>query len=682
MSRRSILPHSLAGRLAFWFLLITLIPCCLLVGTMYWVIKGAVEETAQQQLAYIMKNRIGQLQDWVAQRTREVKVLSEAPSIVQGLRDHAAATAPRQDETTTPPAPARPEGESREVLTRAVERFASVLEYPNILVFDAKNHLLVQTDKSFPLSGNINESSLRDTALATAINEASARRAVTLAPPQRLPGDRDGPFRIFLAAPVQDTDKLLGVIVIRLSDRELDAVFENYEGLGETGDYYLGLQVPGTKQFAMLAPLRHDVKGEARSRLYAMDGPDATAMQKAIAGDSGFGPAVDYRGVATVAQWDKEPRLGVGIVVEKDRDEAYTWVSFFRWVGLGLIGLTAIFVVPVAIWVAKTLADPVQQAMGLAERVAAGDLTADVENRYTGEHGKLVASVKGMSTHLRSLIGHIQQSIVTLMSTATEFAATSREQQATVQEYGKSTVQVATAVNQISATSQSLLKTMREINTSANEAKELASSGQSSLSDMQTTMQHLADSTGSISGRLSVISERANNINLVVTTITKVADQTNLLSINAAIEAEKAGEYGRGFLVVAREIRRLADQTANATLDIERIVKEMQQSVSAGVMEMDKFNDQVRSGVSDVDRIGEQLNQIIRAVQVLLPRFDLVSEGMAAQSQGADQIRDAMGQLSEGASQTTESLREFNKATEQLREAVLNLKEDISKFTT
>jgi methyl-accepting chemotaxis protein WspA len=86
--------------------------------------------------------------------------------------------------------------------------------------------------------------------------------------------------------------------------------------------------------------------------------------------------------------------------------------------------------------------------------------------------------------------------------------------------------------------------------------------------------------------------------------------------------------------------------------------------------------------VSDVDRIGEQLNQIIRAVQVLLPRFDLVSEGMAAQSQGADQIRDAMGQLSEGASQTTESLREFNKATEQLREAVLNLKEDISKFTT
>ena len=108
------------------------------------------------------------------------------------------------------------------------------------------------------------------------------------------------------------------------------------------------------------------------------------------------------------------------------------------------------------------------------------------------------------------------------------------------------------------------------------------------------------------------------NINLVVTTITKVADQTNLLSINAAIEAEKAGEYGLGFLVVAREIRRLADQTAVATLDIERMVKEMQYSVSAGVMEMDKFSEQVRQVVSEVGTIGGQLGQIITSVQGLV----------------------------------------------------------------
>ena len=180
----------------------------------------------------------------------------------------------------------------------------------------------------------------------------------------------------------------------------------------------------------------------------------------------------------------------------------------------------------------------------------------------------------------------------------------------------------------------------------------MAAHGQESLAGMDQTMRQLADSTSSIGSKLSVISERAANINLVVTTITKVADQTNLLSINAAIEAEKAGEYGLGFLVVAREIRRLADQTAVATLDIERMVKEMQYSVSAGVMEMDKFSDQVRQGVGEVAHIGDQLGQIIAAVQGLTERFDQVTEGMRVQSQGADQIREAVVRLSEGANQT------------------------------
>src|SRR3974390_3437909 len=112
---------------------------------------------------------------------------------------------------------------------------------------------------------------------------------------------------------------------------------------------------------------------------------------------------------------------------------------------------------------------------------------------------------------------------------------------------------------------------------------------------MDRTMRQLAESTGSIGSKLSVISENANGITLMVTTITKVADQTNLLSINAAIEAEKAGEAGRGFLVVAREIRRLADQTAVATLDIEQMVRHMQSAVSSGVMEMDRFSEPVRA---------------------------------------------------------------------------------------
>jgi methyl-accepting chemotaxis protein WspA len=159
-----------------------------------------------------------------------------------------------------------------------------------------------------------------------------------------------------------------------------------------------------------------------------------------------------------------------------------------------------------------------------------------------------------------------------------------------------------------------------------------------------------------------------------------VADQTNLLSLNAAIEAEKAGEYGRGFGVVATEIRRLADQTAVATYDIEQTVKEIHSAVSAGVMGMEKFSEEVRRGMNDVQQVGTQLSQIIQEVQALAPRVQMVNEGMHTQANGAEQITQALSQLSEAAQQTAESLRQSSQAIDDLTLVANQLRTGVSRF--
>src|SRR5258708_785707 len=187
------------------------------------------------------------------------------------------------------------------------------------------------------------------------------------------------------------------------------------------------------------------------------------------------------------------------------------------------------------------------------------------------------------------------------------------------------------------------------------------------------------EASGSISAKLAVLSEKTANINSVVTTITKVADQTNLLSLNAAIEAEKAGEYGLGFAVVAMEIRRLADQTAVATYDIEKMVKEMQSAVAAAVMGMDKFSEEVRRGVEEVRQVSAHLAQIIHQVQTLSPRFQMVNEGMHAQAAGAEQISETLTQLSEAAQQTAESLRQSNLAMDHLNGAASALQASVAR---
>ena len=310
----------------------------------------------------------------------------------------------------------------------------------------------------------------------------------------------------------------------------------------------------------------------------------------------------------------------------------------------------------------------------------ASDLTARLAVTTRDEMGQLAQGINAMIAKIHSVVAKVRESSIQLLSTASEIAATAREQDSTVQGLSSSTAQVAAAVREITATSKELSGTMSEVNERAGQAAGLAAAGRSRLASMETTMQHLVESTASISAKLAIIREKADSINMVVTTITKVADQTNLLSINAAIEAEKAGEYGRGFLVVAREIRRLADQTAVATLDIENMVRHMQDAVSTGVMQMDKFSDEVRSGVGRVAEINGQTGQIIEEVHALTDRYHQVNEGMRNQTIGAEQINEAMGNMTGNIRQTAAALEEFNRATAHLRSSVELLNQEIAQF--
>jgi methyl-accepting chemotaxis protein WspA len=332
--------------------------------------------------------------------------------------------------------------------------------------------------------------------------------------------------------------------------------------------------------------------------------------------------------------------------------------------------------------IAKPLGAKIGRVIQLAEQISAGDLTANVQvsDRERDEVGKLLIAFRTMIRDLGNLVRQVQQSGLHVSASTSKIAASSRQLEATVNEQAASTNQVVATAKEIASTSQSLARTMEEVSDLSQLTAQSASSSQQDLHHMESTMQQLANYTGSISSKLGVISEKAHNINSVVTTITKVADQTNLLSLNAAIEAEQAGEYGRGFAVVSREIRRLADQTAVATLDIEHMVKEMQSSVSSGVMEMDKFTKEVERSVQDIRTVSLQISKTIEQVQSLTPRFSAVNQGMEAQSEGAQQISYAMAQLSEASNQTASTIREINSIVSGLDEAAQLLREEISRF--
>ncbi|OCR00675.1 hypothetical protein BCD67_11940 [Oscillatoriales cyanobacterium USR001] len=335
--------------------------------------------------------------------------------------------------------------------------------------------------------------------------------------------------------------------------------------------------------------------------------------------------------------------------------------------------LAFIVAIAIAIITAQWITRPILRIAKASEELANGNFDQHVPSTKIIEIARLANSFNQMANHLKdsfsqltSVISQADRVGNQISSSTSQIATFSQQLETSAVQQANSTTQVKNTAHKIASTAGQLVKTMENIAHKATTTELAASQGQKSLTEMASAMNQLAEATHLIVTRLGTMNEKANNINTVVLTIGKVADQTNLLSLNAAIEAEKAGEAGIGFAVVAREVRRLADQSAEASHEIEDLVNSLQSSVANGVMEMDKFSEQVNFYVEQVSQIGEQIAEVIAQVQSLIPQFKQISHSMEGQFEGAQQISLAIAQLSEASQQTVTSLQNTNHALNQL----------------
>jgi methyl-accepting chemotaxis protein WspA len=364
---------------------------------------------------------------------------------------------------------------------------------------------------------------------------------------------------------------------------------------------------------------------------------------------------------------------------------AQGWVPPGGWPRLGVAaGLAATAVGIPAVLLALRLGGgierPLAEAAAVAEAIAAGDLSREVILGGQNEPGRLLAAFVAMQHAVGSLVGRIKSAGERLVTVEAEAASALVTQERAVGGFSGSAHEISAAVAEISATSEQLLEATGGLMEVARDAASVADEGRGGLESMTASMHQLDEAMNAFTRKLATISQRASGITSVVTTIAKVAEQTNLLSVNATIEAEKAGESGRGFRIVAQEIRRLADQTALATKDIERMVRDMQAAVAGGTMEMDRFRNEVSGRIGEVAEVSEKLGRIIEPVQSVTHSLEQVHEGMEAQSQGARQIRDAMESLRGDAAESASSLTVFTAALQELRAAIGELNTEASRF--
>ncbi|MFJ4144030.1 methyl-accepting chemotaxis protein [Pseudomonas sp. NPDC089734] len=315
----------------------------------------------------------------------------------------------------------------------------------------------------------------------------------------------------------------------------------------------------------------------------------------------------------------------------------------------------------------RSLTAPIGDALSIAQRIAANDLTQDIKQSGTDEAARLVASLAVMQTNLRQALATILDSASQLASTSEEMHAVTEDASKTTQRQSHEIEMAATAVNEMSAAVDEVASNAASASTSAAESSQAAMDGRAQVDETVAAINLMVSKVGDTSAEVRGLATMATDISKVLDVIRAIAEQTNLLALNAAIEAARAGEAGRGFAVVADEVRALAHRTQQSTQEIEQMVSTIQTGTHQAVTAMEQTSVQAHNTLELANGAGKALLAITESISQINERNLLIATAAEEQAQVAREvdrslvsIRDLSAQTSEGANQTTIATAELS----------------------
>lgn len=342
---------------------------------------------------------------------------------------------------------------------------------------------------------------------------------------------------------------------------------------------------------------------------------------------------------------------------------------------IGLVGIIGFFV---SAMVSKNIRHVAASLEDMAR--GEGDLTVRLPESGADEIGELVTSFNTFVSKLQGLIGEIVGSIAQLASAAEEMSAISAESNSNVTKQQAETGQVATAMNEMSATVQEVARNATQTSASAHKASGEANGGRHVVDETITSINALAGEVEKAAVTIQQLESDSENIGSVLDVIRGISEQTNLLALNAAIEAARAGEQGRGFAVVADEVRTLASRTQESTLEIQSMIESLQSGAAKAVAVMEQGRSQAKVSVENAARAGESLHAITESVTTISDMNTQIASAAEEQSAVAEEIDRNITNISQLGDQTADGARQTETSSQEMAQLAVQLQTLVGQF--
>jgi methyl-accepting chemotaxis protein len=415
---------------------------------------------------------------------------------------------------------------------------------------------------------------------------------------------------------------------------------------------------------------------------------DGIAARRADPGDAGFKAAAQIITMGKGKLEMDQIREIVGemraneknLLEQRSRDAESTAERMRTTVILGVpLGVGVLIIA--GFFITRNISRPLREMSAVASRVAAGDLTGKMKSTSRGDEvGVLARTFDMMVESLRSVTREITEGANVLGASATQIVASTAQLASSSAETAASVSETTTTVEEVRQTAQVSNQKAKNVSESSLKAAEISGGGKKNTDETAQGMARIREQMTSIAKSMVRLSEQTQAIGQIIATVDDLAQQSNLLAVNASIEAAKAGEQGRGFAVVAQEVRTLAEQSKGATNQVRTILSDIQKATNAAVMATEQGTKAVEAGVIQSDRAGESIQNLGKRVEEAASSAAQIAASSQQQLVGMDQVAQAMESIKRASTQNVDSARQLEAAARNLSTLGQRLKETVGKY--
>jgi methyl-accepting chemotaxis protein len=360
------------------------------------------------------------------------------------------------------------------------------------------------------------------------------------------------------------------------------------------------------------------------------------------------------------------------IAIARSEERTHQSVRIFAIIG----ALALLFSVIMAVLLNRLIANPLREISGAAARVAAGDLTAPVPvDQRADEVGILAQTFRGMVENLRQVTREMREGVTVLAAAASEILGATTQVASGAAETATAVSETTTTVEEVKQTAEVSNQKAKYVSESAKKTAQVSQDGRKSVEDAINGMKHIQGEMGSIVASIVRLSEQNRAIGEIIATVSDLAEQSNLLAVNAAIEAAKAGEQGKGFAVVAQEVKSLAEQSKHAAAQVRAILNDIQRAMSTAVMATEQGSKAVEAGVKQSEEAGQAIRMLTESIAESAQAATQIAASSQQQLVGMDQVVGAMESIKQASAQNVAGTRQIETAAQNLHSLGQTLKQ-------